>query len=160
MIDSAVPVRPVPPLQAISTRWVAARLWASCSSSMACSVDFGRPKSRHGIHSVGQLASDGLWPNRYTPSSGSCEESIGLLRPLPRTRRPSGNSIIPGPGCHAPMSDSPILCEVSIDCRRQMLCRPQPTKVLGKMQLPRRQPLLKALTNLPGQQLKVRGLTY
>ncbi len=62
--DMAVPVRPIPPPQAISTRSRSARVRASPSALIASSMESGREKSRHLTHLYGQPSMKGSLPSK------------------------------------------------------------------------------------------------
>jgi hypothetical protein len=59
MHASAVPVRPFPPQQATSTRWVVARSRAAANALLASAGSDGSPKSGHRIHRAAQGTSGG-----------------------------------------------------------------------------------------------------
>ena len=93
---SAVPVRPRPPAQAISTRSVAARCQASVNVGRTSARSAGRRKSGQRSHRDSQGTSGGGWPSKYTPKAGLGPSGSGRLRPRPRTSLPEGSRMIPG----------------------------------------------------------------
>ena len=92
----AVPVRPRPPAQAISTRSIAARCQASVNVGRTSARSAGSRKSGQRSHRDSQGTSGGGWPSKYTPKAGMGPSGSGRLRPRPRSSLPEGNCRIPG----------------------------------------------------------------
>ncbi len=92
---SAVPVRPRPLAQAISTRSVAARCQASVNVGRTSARSAGKRKSGQRSHRDSQGTSEGGWPSRYTPNAGWGPSGSGRLRPRPRTSLPEGSRMTP-----------------------------------------------------------------
>ena len=92
----AVPVRPRPPAQAISTRSVAARCQASVNVGRTSARSAGKRKSGQRSHRDSQGTSGGGWPSKYTPKAGLGPSGSGRLRPRPRTSLPEGSRRTPG----------------------------------------------------------------
>ncbi len=92
---SAVPARPRPPPQAISTRSRPDRCHSPASARRASIGSAGSLKSGHRNHRDSHATgADGL-PCRYSPKWGRGPSGSGFLSPRPRTSRPDGRRITP-----------------------------------------------------------------
>jgi hypothetical protein len=95
MHASAVPVRPRPPPQAISTRSRPDRCHSPASARRASIGSAGSLKSGHRNHRDSHATgADGL-PCRYSPKWGRGPSGSGFLSPRPRTSRPDGRRSTP-----------------------------------------------------------------
>ena len=104
----AVPVRPRPPRQAISTRSHSLRRHTSSRASRAARRSDGSRKSGHRSQACGHGTAGGSRPSRYRPYSGSLPSGSARRKARPRTRRPDGSTTTPAPSwSHAPDTTAP-----------------------------------------------------